>query len=296
MLNAGSGSELEMHCRMDKFSSACNAFGLTISTKKTEVTYEPAPQEEYSEPSITVNGETLKAMDKFTYLGSTLARNVHINNDVYQRIAKVSAAFGKLGEKVWERKVLVSRQSLRSTRPLACPHYYTPVRLLYSHHAKVQNRFHLNCLRRIMKITWSDKIPDTDALQLAEMTSLYTMIRKKTRIQWAGHVVRMDDGRPPKRLSYGELATGKRFMGGHFKHYKDSLKVSLKNFGIDPDKWESVAMERATWRSAINTALLVQEQQVGESSGEESKPTIIDGKWHHQCEPNKLGICVPHLP
>ena len=37
------GSELEMQCSMDKFSSACYAYGLTISTRKMEVMYQPAP-------------------------------------------------------------------------------------------------------------------------------------------------------------------------------------------------------------------------------------------------------------
>ena len=101
-LNAG--SELGIQRSMDKFSSACDAFGLTISTKKTEVMYQPAPQEEYSELSSTANGLTLKAVDKFTYLGCTLARNVRINNEV--DLAKASAAFGKLSEKVWEWKGL----------------------------------------------------------------------------------------------------------------------------------------------------------------------------------------------
>ena len=61
-------SEQEMQRSMDKFSSACDAINLTISTKKTAVMYQPVPQKEYSEPSITVNGETLKAVNKFTYL------------------------------------------------------------------------------------------------------------------------------------------------------------------------------------------------------------------------------------
>ena len=102
-----------MQSSMDKFSSACDAFGLTISwLQQTEVMYQPAPQKEYAEPSITVNGETLKAVGKFTYLGSPLNRNVHINDEVDHRIAKASAAFGKLTEKVWEKKGLrlVSKQ------------------------------------------------------------------------------------------------------------------------------------------------------------------------------------------
>ena len=60
--------------------------------------YQPAPQEEYSEPSFTVNVETLKAVDKFTYLGNAIARSVRNNDKVDHRIAKAIAAFGKLSE------------------------------------------------------------------------------------------------------------------------------------------------------------------------------------------------------
>ena len=59
-LNAS--EEEEMQAEMDSFSAACNNFGLTISTKKTEVMFQPAPSNQYHEPQITVNGETLQAV------------------------------------------------------------------------------------------------------------------------------------------------------------------------------------------------------------------------------------------
>ena len=40
-------------------------FGLTISIKKTEVMFQSAPEEPYVEPVITINGQKLKATDKF---------------------------------------------------------------------------------------------------------------------------------------------------------------------------------------------------------------------------------------
>ena len=48
--------EQEMQAKMDSFSAACNNFGRTISTKKTEVMFQPAPGNQYHEPQITVNG------------------------------------------------------------------------------------------------------------------------------------------------------------------------------------------------------------------------------------------------
>ena len=65
-------SEEKMQGAVDRMSKACDNFQLTISTKKTEVVHQPALGKPYSEPTITVNGQKLQVVDKFTYLGSTL--------------------------------------------------------------------------------------------------------------------------------------------------------------------------------------------------------------------------------
>ena len=77
---------------------ACDNFQLTISTKMTEVVHQPASAKPYTEPTITVNGQKLQVVDKFTYLGSTLSRAVHIDDEVTARTAKASVALA-----VWER-------------------------------------------------------------------------------------------------------------------------------------------------------------------------------------------------
>ena len=78
------------------FHRSCDSYDLTISIKKTEVIYQPAPGKPYKEPTITVKGQRLQVVDKFTYLGSILSRVVHIDDEVNARIAKASAAFGQL--------------------------------------------------------------------------------------------------------------------------------------------------------------------------------------------------------
>ena len=43
-----------------------------------------------------MKGQRLQVADKFIYLGSTLSRVVHIDDEVNARIAKASAEFGQL--------------------------------------------------------------------------------------------------------------------------------------------------------------------------------------------------------
>ena len=59
------------------------------------------------------------------------------------------------------------------------------------------------------------------------------------QLRWAGHVIRMDDHRIPKRVFYSQLAHGSRTSGGQMKRYKDTLKVNLKACDIPTADLES---------------------------------------------------------
>ena len=75
---------------MNNFSSACDAF----RTKKTEIMFQAAPHITYSYPSITLKGPKLQTVDRFTYVGSTLSRNVLIDDEVDAIIANSIGARG----------------------------------------------------------------------------------------------------------------------------------------------------------------------------------------------------------
>ena len=64
----------EKKCKkdVDQVVDSCDSYDLTISNKKTKVVYQPTPGKPYREPTITVKGQRLQVVDKFTYLGSTL--------------------------------------------------------------------------------------------------------------------------------------------------------------------------------------------------------------------------------
>ena len=177
-LNAS--SEPEMQQSMNKFSSACDSFSLTISTKKTEVMFQPAPRNAYSETSITVKGETLKVVESFSYLGSILSRSVLIDNEVDARIAKASTTFGRIRKKVWERNGLTTRTKLKVYNAVVLPSllYSCETWTAYSSHANTLNHLHLDCLQKILQVKWQDKIPDTEVLRLTDLPSIHTILGK----------------------------------------------------------------------------------------------------------------------
>ena len=90
-------------------SSVCSAFGLTISTQKMQVMCQPAPHTMQSNPRNTVKGNAVVVLDKCTYLGSVLSKNVTIDdevNKVNNKLVKASATFNRLNKNVWDHEGL----------------------------------------------------------------------------------------------------------------------------------------------------------------------------------------------
>jgi len=186
--------------------------------------HQTAPGKPYHDPCIIVKGHKLQAVDRFTYLDSTLSREVGIDVVVNNRTAKASAAFGRLKKNVWEHRGLSITTKLKIYRAvvLTALLHACEIWTIYSRYAKQLNHFHSGCLRRILRIKWQDKIPDSEVLRRACIPSIYAVLQK-TQLRWAGHLVRMSDSRLPKQIFYGELSSGKRSAGGQKKRYKDSL-------------------------------------------------------------------------
>ena len=94
---------------VSRFSVASKAFGLTISIKKTEVVHQPPPTPKqikgvkqkppvhlFPNNPIKIDENNLKYVKSFTYLGSKVNSSASLDDEIVNRIAKASNAFGKL--------------------------------------------------------------------------------------------------------------------------------------------------------------------------------------------------------
>ena len=175
----GAPTEEKVQKGVDQVSDSCDSYDLTISIKKVEVVYQLAPDKPYKEPTITVKGQRLQVEDKFTYLGSTLSRVVHIDEGVNARIAKDCAAFGRLRGSVWDRSGIRLDTKLKVYRAMVVPTllYACETLTVYQRHAKRLNHFHTSCLRKLLKIKWQDMIPDTEVLKRSGLQSVHTLLK-----------------------------------------------------------------------------------------------------------------------
>ena len=240
------------------FANAARRFGLTISLKKTEVMLQQKPKTAIIiEPEININGTMLKAVPKFTYLGSTISANAQLDDEINARIAKASASFGSLLKRLWLNHDirLNTKVSVYHAAVLTPLLYGSEAWTVYRRHIKILDRFHQKCLRRMARIRWQQMIPDTQVLKRCKIKGMDALLTK-SRLRWSGHLSRMSGDRIPKRLMYGRIdGLGHVNRGRPCLRYKDTLKKSLINLSIPTADWEHKSSNRITWRKICSTGI-----------------------------------------
>ena len=226
-------TEEELQRLITRFSEACSEFGLTISLNKTNI----MGQDVSDTPHITIGDHALEVVDNFTYLGSCISSNLSLDSELNVRIGKASTAMARLAARVWDNSLLTINTKVYQACVLSTLLYGSETWTLYSRQERRLNAFHMRCLRRLLTITWQDRITNAEVLSRAGMPSMYAMLTQR-RLRWLGHVCRMDDGRIPKDILYGEFATGTRPTGRPTLRYK-----------------ETTTADRMLWRSTVKAGV-----------------------------------------
>ena len=119
-----------------------------ISIKKTEVLSQPAPGETYEPPVVSIEGKQLNAVKTFKYLGSTISNDASLDAEITSRIAKATAAFGRLTKRLWtnrnirlDTKIAVYRAAVITSLLFGCETWT----LKKAHFARLE-RFHQTTL------------------------------------------------------------------------------------------------------------------------------------------------------
>ena len=139
--------------------------------------------------------------------------NLCLDIEINKRIGKASAIMAKPTQRVWKNSLLAQNTKVRVYQAciLSTLLYGSETWIIYMRQEHRLNTFHMRCLRRILDIKWQDHIPNNDILTRTGVLSMYSLLSQR-RLRWLGHVWRMEDGRIPKDVLYGQLASGSRRM------------------------------------------------------------------------------------
>ena len=227
--------------RLESWQKVLTDNGLKINVAETEhlsTMENPLP--------MTLNGEELKNVDHFKYLGSVIDKDGTIDKDVDLR---VQAAWSS-----WRNGVLYDRKiPLRRKAKV----YETIIRpaLTYGSQCwamKVTNKrkiatTEMRMLRRILGVSRREHIMRNEDIRRILLLLLHITpideVMRSGRLRWFGHVQRRDANNITRRVM--ELAIpGARRRGRPKKTWHQQIKDDMTGVGVTQD----VAPDRNEWR------------------------------------------------
>ena len=113
---------------------------------------------------MTIDNIPLKTVSKFKYLGSHLSNDNKVDEEISHRIQSATISFGKLNKKLWYNHDISLKTKLKvfKTAVLSALLYATETMTLHRKHIKKLTNFQIRHLRQLLKIQWSDKVPNVE--------------------------------------------------------------------------------------------------------------------------------------
>ena len=240
------------------FKETSATIGLKISEEKTKLLkVSRRGSEEGYIPFADMNLERVK---EFKYLGSLVTAENKVEEEIKTRIAAGSRCLWSMNS------IFKSRNLSRKTKLMT---YVTIIRPIVMYGGETWRLtkelerklvvFENGVLRRIWGPTFDinegiwHRRHNNELRQLSELPLITNIIRSR-RLQWAGHVARMEEGRMAKAVMLGK-PEGRRPPGRPRLRWEDNVKRDLSLLGVEAvEQWCEVAGDRAEWRGLVEAA------------------------------------------
>ena len=79
------------------------------------------PDEPRQDPTTFVEGQPLKVVQKFKYLGVQLANNGAMTEEIPARVQKGAASFSKLYQRIWKKRHLTLKTKIQTYKCMVLP-------------------------------------------------------------------------------------------------------------------------------------------------------------------------------
>ncbi|KAF4092342.1 hypothetical protein AMELA_G00019950 [Ameiurus melas] len=106
---------------------------------------------------------------------------------------------------------------------------------------------------RILRIRYFDHIRNEEVLQRSKLPTLSKIIARR-HLRLAGHVIRMDENRIPKKAFRWVPPGGRRDRGRPRLTWRRTFINNLKTLNIPWDEAEDLAFNRTQWRALLLNA------------------------------------------
>ncbi|XP_065178719.1 uncharacterized protein LOC135809311 [Sycon ciliatum] len=191
------------------FDTTAAEFGLKVSATKTQFLVAGRDVSPGDCAPIELAGTVIECVSEFRHLGSLIHRGGRSTQDITARIAHASRACGALQGTIFSNPDLDLH---------------------------------------IKRDCWNNHTTNAQLLEMWDDSDTICVKVAQRRLEWLGHVARMDSSRMPRQILFGSLLT-RRPAHGPRKRWKDCVVSDVRVRGLTKE-WYPIACEsRADWRT-----------------------------------------------
>jgi exonuclease III len=244
LLTSGERQATEALARLKR---AGEEVGLVVSPEKTKVmTVGTTPV------NVSDDGRPIDQVERFCYLGSTVTPTNSVEEEINIRIGRAAGAFQNL-RNTWRAKIEIStKMKIYNAVVITTLLYGAETWAITKQQEQRIDAFDSRCLRSILNIRWWHHTRNTCVRERTHQPYA-SLIMKRNKMRWFGHVQRMSSERLPLRLYKWDptVIGGKRKQGRQRQRWTDSCSRDLSSMGMTLREGENVAQDRGEWRLSL---------------------------------------------
>ena len=232
----------DLEANLERWRAALEERGMRISRSKTEYMCTST-----DEGSIRMDGEELKRVQKFKYLGSIVDASGNMEEEVKHRVQAGWNNWRSASGVLCDRKVplrLKGKFHRTVIRPAML--YGTETASMKRTEEKKMDVAEMRMLRWMCGVTREDRIRNEYVRGSTKVVEISKKIQEG-RLRWYGHLLRRDEDHVGRQIMEMEVE-GRRRRGRPRKRWRDCIRDDLRLKGIT----EEEAQNRNHWRQLIH--------------------------------------------
>lgn len=246
VLIAENGKDLQ--ALIDIIVMESDKMGLSLNNKKTK-TMVISKKAVIPSCNININGNILKQVHKFKYLGTLITSDGRCNTEIKARICQAKTAFQKMKSFLTNKKLpLELRKRIHQCYIEPVLMYACETWTINAQMERSLNATEMWFLRRMLKIPWTARKTNKEVLEKAKSKRALLNNLRKRQATFFGHVMRRE--KLEHLVTTGKLQ-GTRSCGRQRKRMQDGLSAWMRT---DNMHMIASARERGLWRVMVANA------------------------------------------
>ena len=196
--------------------------------------------------STTIDGTNIEQVTNFPYLGQKITEDGRCEEEIKRRINIAKTTFSKMSKVLTSKKIaLNTRKRILQCYIWSTLQYGVETWTITGSMAKRLSAFEMWCYRRMLRISWTEKVSNEEVLERAKIKKrLYNIIQTK-KLQYFGHIIRQNGDALHRTVLDGKV-NGSRGRGRPRTKWTTNI---TKWTGLEYHQAVRQAQHRQEWRT-----------------------------------------------